>query len=463
MRRLALALLRRARGVLGGRARRVASTAKWRPLAPATLARTEVAAARVGRFVYVMGGFERGTGATVAVTERYDLRRDRWRRVADMPVGAQPRRGGRLPRQRLRRRRLPRPAARSTTRSRRSTATSRGATAGRGCRRCRRGAARSPPPWSATASTRSAAPRPAAARSPRSRSTTSARAAGRPGRTCRSPASTSPRRPPAGSVYALAGRAAGQGNFARVDRYDPARRRWTRVRDMGKPRGGIAAATVGGRIAVFGGEEGAGTIREVELYDPARNRWRRLPGHAHAAPRARRRRRPGGASTRSRAATSPGSTSPARWSTSTYPGRRSSTRYAFWSWPCWKEASEQVAARQRVDAARLGRRRSSPGAGSAAGIVAPSGISSCGSRSPGRKNSACVCFVFGAPPAAAAPFLRGVFSGRRRRRAAARRRGRRPRRSGTCRARARAPRGAAAGGAPRTACRRGWSPSARGR
>ena len=60
---------------------------EWRPLAPATLARTEVAAARVGRFVYVMGGFERGSGATVAVTERYDLRRDRWRRVADMPAG----------------------------------------------------------------------------------------------------------------------------------------------------------------------------------------------------------------------------------------------------------------------------------------------------------------------------------------------------------------------------------------
>src|SRR5688572_30568092 len=59
----------------------------WRSLAPATLARTEVAAARVGRFVYVMGGFERDSGATTAATERYDIRRDRWTRVADMPVG----------------------------------------------------------------------------------------------------------------------------------------------------------------------------------------------------------------------------------------------------------------------------------------------------------------------------------------------------------------------------------------
>ena len=47
---------------------------------------------------------------------------------------------------------------------------------------------------------------------------------------------------------------------------------------MRKARGGIAAATAGGRIAVFGGEEGAGTIRPVELYDPATNRWRSLPG-----------------------------------------------------------------------------------------------------------------------------------------------------------------------------------------
>ena len=59
---------------------------EWRALAPASLARTEVAAARVGRFVYVMGGFERESGATTAATERYDIERDRWTRVADMPV-----------------------------------------------------------------------------------------------------------------------------------------------------------------------------------------------------------------------------------------------------------------------------------------------------------------------------------------------------------------------------------------
>ena len=46
---------------------------------------------------------------------------------------------------------------------------------------------------------------------------------------------------------------------------------------MRKPRGGIAAANVGGRIVVVGGEESAGTIAEVELFDPGTRRWRGLP------------------------------------------------------------------------------------------------------------------------------------------------------------------------------------------
>ena len=62
-----------------------AAVAGWESLRPATLERTEVAAARVGHFIYVMGGFE-PSGATSAATERYDIERDRWRRVADMPV-----------------------------------------------------------------------------------------------------------------------------------------------------------------------------------------------------------------------------------------------------------------------------------------------------------------------------------------------------------------------------------------
>ena len=59
---------------------------RWTPLAAAQLERTEVAAARIGRFVYVVGGFERSSGQTVPSVERYDIRRDRWARLPDMPV-----------------------------------------------------------------------------------------------------------------------------------------------------------------------------------------------------------------------------------------------------------------------------------------------------------------------------------------------------------------------------------------
>jgi N-acetylneuraminic acid mutarotase len=253
-----------------------ASTTRWKPLSPATLERTEVAAARVGRFIYVMGGFEQSSGATVPATERYDIRADRWRRVADMPVGlnhaaAVAYRGdvyviggykGRnslddevatLYRYQPKRNRWTQLRSAPTRRGalaagvigHRLYAVG-GATGGRALPtleiydfRTRR--------WSSGPDL------------PVAREHLAAAAAG-------------------GRFYAIAGRASGQGNFARVDRYDPAARRWTRMRDMRKERGGIAAATVGRRIAVFGGEEGAGTIKPAEAYDTTRNRWRSLPG-----------------------------------------------------------------------------------------------------------------------------------------------------------------------------------------
>ena len=47
-----------------------------------------------------------------------------------------------------------------------------------------------------------------------------------------------------GRFYALAGRAAGHGNFRVVEAFDPRARRWRRVPAMSKARGGIGAATV---------------------------------------------------------------------------------------------------------------------------------------------------------------------------------------------------------------------------
>jgi N-acetylneuraminic acid mutarotase len=260
-------------GCGGGERSEESAGPQWRTLAPAKLARTEVAAARVGRYVYVMGGFIRA-GFTTAATERYDIRRDRWTRVANMPVplnhaaavaykgrvyvlgGYSSRTGLREevanlysynPR-RDRWRRLP------------SMPTPRGALAVgviRGRLYAAGGASQegvhteleiydfkrrrwsSGPPMSV------------------GRDHLAGATAGR-------------------RFYALAGRAPGHGNFDVVEAYDPRSGRWRGVPAMRKPRGGIGAANVRGRIVVAGGEESGGTIEEVELYDPRTRRWTRL-------------------------------------------------------------------------------------------------------------------------------------------------------------------------------------------
>jgi N-acetylneuraminic acid mutarotase len=252
-----------------------AATGRWTALRPALLARTEVGAARIGRFVYVVGGFERSSGRTTAAVERYDIRRNRWRRVRAMPV-----------------------ALNHTV-----AAAYRGRLYVMGGYRSATGLAsevrtlyRFDPPRGRWTRLPSAPTRRAAHTmgviGHRLFVAGGARG-GRPLRTLeiynfrtrrwsRGPRMRVAREHLAGTVasgrfYVLAGRAAGRGNFKVAERYDPRRRRWQRLPDMRKARGGIAAAAVGRRVVVFGGEESAGTIREVELYDPARRRWSRLP------------------------------------------------------------------------------------------------------------------------------------------------------------------------------------------
>jgi non-specific serine/threonine protein kinase len=80
----------------------------------------------------------------------------------------------------------------------------------------------------------------------------------------------------AGAVYALAGRSGGT-NFTTFERYSPARRSWLPLPPVPYPRGGTGAAVVGRRIVSVGGEEGAGTIPSVYAYDIVARRWTRLP------------------------------------------------------------------------------------------------------------------------------------------------------------------------------------------
>jgi N-acetylneuraminic acid mutarotase len=258
----------------GGEERReVAAGPKWRTLAPAKLARTEVAAARVGRYTYAMGGFVRA-GFTSAATERYDIERDRWTRVANMPVALNHAAavaykkhvyvlGGysartsldgevatlyRYDPERDRWRQLP------------SMPTARGALAV--------GVIKGRLYATGGASDGNVHTELEIYNFKRRRWSTG-------------PAMPTGREHLAGAVagrrfYALAGRAAGHGNYDIVEVYDPRARRWRAAPPMEKPRGGIGAANVGGKIVVAGGEESAGTIREVELFDPRRRRWTRL-------------------------------------------------------------------------------------------------------------------------------------------------------------------------------------------
>src|SRR5215211_6004395 len=57
----------------------------WRRLAPVPSERTEVAAAAVGRRIWVLGGYATD-GATVATAEVYDTATDSWSRGPDLPV-----------------------------------------------------------------------------------------------------------------------------------------------------------------------------------------------------------------------------------------------------------------------------------------------------------------------------------------------------------------------------------------
>ena len=62
-----------------------ASAKRWRALDRAPLKVQEVAAARIGRDVYVVGGFLEG-GVTTDQVSRYDIKKGRWRTVEPLPI-----------------------------------------------------------------------------------------------------------------------------------------------------------------------------------------------------------------------------------------------------------------------------------------------------------------------------------------------------------------------------------------
>jgi N-acetylneuraminic acid mutarotase len=281
--RLALAACVAATVTLAGCSEESGETAaneRWLPLASSGLARSEVGAARIGRAIYVVGGFESQSGGnTTAAVERYDIRRDRWRRVRSMPLG------------------LNHPAA-AAYRGR--LYVSGGYTAESGLAAPSRVLLEYDPKSDRWRRLRSAPTRRAAhAAAVIGRRLYIAGGADETGslrsleiydfrsrRWRRGPSFPAPARnhltgvASGGRFYVLGGRA--HENFAAAARYDPRRRRWQRLPPMRSPRGGIASARLrDGRMVVFGGEDlgpGGETIRPVELLNPRTRRWRSLPG-----------------------------------------------------------------------------------------------------------------------------------------------------------------------------------------
>jgi N-acetylneuraminic acid mutarotase len=78
-------------------------------------------------------------------------------------------------------------------------------------------------------------------------------------------------------LYAVGGRAlSSDKNLAALERYDPEKDQWTRLKEMPTARGGLGAAVVDGRLVTVGGEHPTGVFGTVEAYDIASNTWSTL-------------------------------------------------------------------------------------------------------------------------------------------------------------------------------------------
>jgi hypothetical protein len=80
-------------------------------------------------------------------------------------------------------------------------------------------------------------------------------------------------------ILVLGGRVAGQ-NLNTVEVFNTRTRKWKSLPDLRTARSGFQATVVKGHLVAVGGEEldeGGQTIASVELYDPKEKRWRALP------------------------------------------------------------------------------------------------------------------------------------------------------------------------------------------
>jgi hypothetical protein len=276
---LIVALLNGGNEANGGTAAR---SARWVALQPSPLERSEIGVARIGRFIYAVGGFIAPDGATTDQVARYDIASGSWSVVAPLPIGVN------------------HPAvAAGGGRCRGDLYVYGGYTASGSLSGETDALQRfDPDTGSWTVLTGSGVPRGAAALTAVGCSlyAIGGASAGTPQRTVqgydirsdrwrRSPSLRVAREHLAsvvirGRILAFGGRDS-RGNLDTVEELDPRGGKSRRRPPLPTPRSGFGAAPVRGWAVVVGGEElseGTDTIRPVEAFDPRSRRWRKLPG-----------------------------------------------------------------------------------------------------------------------------------------------------------------------------------------
>ena len=254
-----------------------ATAGRWTSLQSSPLTRTEVGAARVGRFIYVVGGFLPPDGAISNQVARYDTKAGTWSLAAPMPVAvnhpAVTASGGRL--------------------FAYGGYTDAGALSGETDALQRYDPATDS--WTTLAG--SGVRRGAATLAPVGRRLyaiggATGGAAQRLVQVYDIPRGTWGSAPPMrvarehlasgaidGRILVLGGRDAGR-NLDAVEVFNTRTRKWKPLPHLRTARSGFQAAVVRGHLVAVGGEqlaEGTQTIAPVEIYDPEEKRWRALP------------------------------------------------------------------------------------------------------------------------------------------------------------------------------------------
>jgi hypothetical protein len=259
-----------------------ARSARWVSLQPSPLERSEIGAARIGRFIYAIGGFTAPDLATTDNVARYDIATGSWSLVAPLPIGVN------------------HPAvAAGAGRCRGDLFVYGGYTASGSLSQETDALQRfDPDTGSWTLLPGSGVPRGAAtltavgctlyAIGGASAGTAQRRVQAydiRSDRWRRVPSLRIAREHLASvaigaRILAFGGRDSG-GNLDTVEELDTRGGKWRRRPAVPTPRSGFGAAAVRGWVVLVGGEElseGTDTIRHVEAFDPRSRRWRKLPG-----------------------------------------------------------------------------------------------------------------------------------------------------------------------------------------